>query len=46
MFPARGREGKFFPDSFKCPNCAAPKEAFFDMNDLSDPRTLKAQQVC
>ena len=44
LFPARGREGKFFPDSFTCPNptCNAPKEAFFDMTDLSDARTLKA----
>ncbi len=43
IFPARGREGKFFPDSFRCPNCGARKEAFFDMNDLSDPRTVAAQ---
>lgn len=42
MFPARGREGKFFPDNFKCPNCDAAKEAFFDMTDLSDPRTIEA----
>jgi rubredoxin len=42
MFPARGREGKFFPDDFKCPSCEAPKEAFFDMTDLSDPRTVEA----
>ena len=42
MFPARGREGKFFPDDFTCSECGAPKEKFFDMTDLSDPRTLKA----
>jgi len=44
IFPARGREGKFFPDDFKCLTCEAPKEAFFDMNDLSDPRTIAYQQ--
>jgi hypothetical protein len=42
MFPARGREGKFFPDDFKCPTCESPKESFFDMTDMSDPRTVKA----
>ena len=42
LFPARGREGKFFPDDFKCPQCDAPKEAFFDMNDATDERTQKA----
>lgn len=44
IFPARGRDGKFFPDNFVCPNekCKAPREAFFDMTDLSDPRTVEA----
>ncbi|KAL1522987.1 hypothetical protein AB1Y20_017950 [Prymnesium parvum] len=42
IFPARGREGKFFPDDYRCQNCNAKKEAFFDMNDLSDPRTIAA----
>ena len=42
MFPARGREGKFFPKNFKCPTCNSPQEAFFDLTDLSDPRTVKA----
>mmetsp|Transcript_18114 Transcript_18114/g.46332 ORF Transcript_18114/g.46332 Transcript_18114/m.46332 type:complete len:298 (+) Transcript_18114:17-910(+) len=42
MFPARGRDDKFFPDDFKCPNCKAPKESFYDMTDLSDSRTVEA----
>lgn len=42
MFPARGREGKFFPDDYKCLQCGAPKESFFDMTDLSDERTVNA----
>ena len=40
MFPARGREGKFFPTGFKCPTCKADQASFFDLTDLSDPRTL------
>jgi len=44
MFPARGREGKFFPKNFKCPSCDAPQESFFDLTDLSDPRTIKAME--
>lgn len=38
MYPARGREFKFFPDSFKCPLCATPKSEFWDLNDPDDPR--------
>mgnify|MGYP003683885181 CR=1 FL=1 len=38
LYPARGREGKFFPDTFKCPMCKSPKESFYDMNDANDPR--------
>jgi rubredoxin len=33
IFPARGREGKFFPDNFRCPTCKAPKESFIDIRD-------------
>ena len=33
IFPARGREGKFFPDNYKCMQCGAPKEAFFDRRE-------------
>uniref|UniRef100_A0A7S1A400 Rubredoxin-like domain-containing protein n=1 Tax=Noctiluca scintillans TaxID=2966 RepID=A0A7S1A400_NOCSC len=33
LFPARGREGAFFPDRFKCPICGAAKRDFFEMND-------------
>eukprot|EP00967_Tisochrysis_lutea_P110989 scaffold174157_cov29-Tisochrysis_lutea.AAC.5 len=43
IFPARGREGKFFPDDYKCQMCNAPKEAFFDMNSLDDPRAIAAR---
>merc|ERR1719321_857224 len=42
MFPARGRDAKFFPDDFTCPGCGAEKASFFDMTDLSDERTVKA----
>lgn len=38
MYPARGREFKFFPDNFKCPLCGSPKSAFWDLNDPNDPR--------
>lgn len=38
MYPARGREFKFFPDSFKCPLCGKPKSEFWDLNDPDDPR--------
>lgn len=30
IFPAAGREFKFFGDDFKCPQCDAPKSAFVD----------------
>ena len=30
LFPAAGREFKFFPDSFKCPECGSPKDKFVD----------------
>jgi rubredoxin len=33
MFPALGREGRFFPDSFKCPGCGADKSKFSDVRD-------------
>ncbi len=38
LMPARGREGKFFANDFKCPICGAPKEKFWDINDPKDPR--------
>ncbi|GAB0492855.1 hypothetical protein MMPV_004125 [Pyropia vietnamensis] len=38
MYPARGREFKFFPDGFTCPICGAPKSDFRDLNDENDPR--------
>jgi hypothetical protein len=44
MFPARGRDAKFFPDDFTCPTagCGADKANFFDMTDMTDERTVKA----
>lgn len=38
LFPAKGREFKFFTVSFKCPACGSSKEAFYDTSDPSDPR--------
>lgn len=38
MYPARGREFKFFPDGFTCPICGTPKSDFRDLNDENDPR--------
>jgi rubredoxin len=32
MFPAAGREFKFFGDGFACPTCQAPKDKFIDLN--------------
>lgn len=36
LFPARGREGAFFNEKFKCPMCGASKDEFVDMNDDDD----------
>lgn len=33
LFPAKGREFKFFPDTFKCPECNASKDKFKDVSD-------------
>lgn len=44
LYPARGREGKFFPDTFKCPMCKSPKESFYDMNDEDDPRNWEEDE--
>lgn len=43
IYPARGREFKFFPDSFKCPLCETPKSQFWDLNDPSDPRNQESE---
>ncbi|GMH78605.1 hypothetical protein TrST_g14229 [Triparma strigata] len=32
LFPAKGREEKFFPDGFKCPECSAEKSEFVERN--------------
>lgn len=32
MFPAAGREFKFFGSEFVCPTCGAPKDKFVDLN--------------
>jgi rubredoxin len=44
IYPARGREFKFFPDSFKCPLCATPKAEFWDLNDPTDPRNQESDE--
>lgn len=33
LFPAAGREFKFYGDDFVCPACGAPKDKFVDVND-------------
>ena len=38
IYPARGREFKFFPAGFKCPSCGSTKEKFYDLTDSEDPR--------
>eukprot|EP00871_Galdieria_phlegrea_P004511 jgi/Galph1/5060/GphlegSOOS_G3717.1 len=38
LFPAKGREFKFFTDNFKCPACGSTKEVFYDTSDPNDPR--------
>lgn len=38
LYPAKGREFKFFSDRFKCPSCGAGKDLFYDANDPDDPR--------
>lgn len=43
IYPARGREFKFFPDSFKCPLCSTPKSEFWDLNDPDDPRNQQSE---
>lgn len=32
LFPAAGREFKFYGDDFVCPACGAPKDKFIDLN--------------
>lgn len=33
LFPAAGREFKFYGDDFVCPACGAPKDKFIDINE-------------
>jgi len=44
IFPARGREGKFFGDDFECPVCGAKKEHFYDGNDPDDPHNKAPEE--
>mmetsp|Transcript_34153 Transcript_34153/g.107672 ORF Transcript_34153/g.107672 Transcript_34153/m.107672 type:complete len:83 (+) Transcript_34153:667-915(+) len=44
IYPARGREGKFFPKGFTCPNCSASQESFYDLNDPTDPRNQEEDE--
>ena len=34
LFPAPGREDKFFGPGFKCPQCGAPKSEFIDRGEV------------
>jgi len=36
LFPAAGREFKFFGDDFTCPQCGADKDAFVDNGPVDD----------
>jgi rubredoxin len=36
LFVAKGRESKFFGDSFKCPECGASKKEFIALDDMDD----------
>ena len=36
IFPAKGREFKFFGASFECPQCGAGKDAFVDNGPVDD----------
>lgn len=36
LFPAAGREFKFFGDSFVCPQCKSPKSQFIDISNEDD----------
>ncbi|CAM9602555.1 unnamed protein product [Chrysoparadoxa australica] len=46
MYPARNRHDHFFTDvkDFKCPECDAPREKFYDVNDEDDPRNQKPEE--
>ncbi|CAN0099110.1 unnamed protein product [Pylaiella littoralis] len=47
LFPARGRHEVFFGDveDFKCPECDAPRSAFYDANDKNDPHNQKVNEA-
>mmetsp|Transcript_11390 Transcript_11390/g.14815 ORF Transcript_11390/g.14815 Transcript_11390/m.14815 type:complete len:471 (+) Transcript_11390:166-1578(+) len=38
LYPAIGREKKFFSADFKCPSCGADRDTFYDIYDPTDPR--------
>jgi len=40
IFPAKGRESKFFPNEFKCPHCFSDKDNFYDAASLNSTSTL------
>ncbi|CAN0261206.1 unnamed protein product [Ascophyllum nodosum] len=46
LYPARGRHEKFFDsvNDFKCPECDAPRSAFYDANDPDDPHNQAADE--
>ena len=41
LFPARGREGKFFPPGFTCPICRSGADAFEDVRDEYDTNEIE-----
>ncbi len=47
IFPAKGREGKFFPDNYVCPSCGADADQFFDTRgeDMSNIMEENAEEI-
>ena len=43
IFPARGREGKFFPDNFKCPTCGSPSSSFTNVRSELDTESVDVE---
>jgi len=43
IFPARGREGKFFPDDFKCPTCGSPSSEFSNIRSELDTESVDVE---
>lgn len=43
-----GRHEVFFDEveDFECPECGAPRSAFYDANDKDDPHNIKVEVSC